>query len=61
MTYTEKDIDKFMEDNKDLMQLLAKQEEVDKLKGMLVNLKQLHETIGQQIRELENEIENQKS
>lgn len=47
MTYTEKDIDKFMEDNKDLMQLLAKQEEVDKLKGMLVNLKQLHETIGQ--------------
>jgi hypothetical protein len=51
---TDKDIDKFMEDNSDLMDMLSKQEEKDKLRYRLQELKNAHELIGQLIEELED-------
>lgn len=55
--YTDKDVDKFMEDNKDLMRDLAKQEEIDKLKDKLKDLKVTHKLMGILIKELEDEIQ----
>lgn len=50
-------IDKFMEENSDLMDDLSKQEEVDKLRNRLKQLKSAHTLFGILIKELEDEIQ----
>ena len=59
--YTDEDVDKFIEDNRGLMDDLTKLEELDKMRNRLQELKSAHELLGILIQELENEIQNQKS
>jgi hypothetical protein len=55
--FTEKDLDEFFEKHKDLMEALARQEEKDKLKWKLNELKEFHAQLGRIVKELEDEIE----
>jgi len=59
-TATAEDIEKFIKENSDMMDMLAKQEEIYKLINRLQELKSTHEIIGKLIRELEDEIQNKK-
>ena len=56
--FSELDMDKFFEDNKDLMEDLANQEEKDKLRSKLDELKVFHAELGLLIVELEYEIKS---
>jgi len=55
--YTDEDVGKFIEDNSDLMDMLAKQEEKDRLRNRLNELKAYNELIAQLIKDLEDEIQ----
>ncbi len=54
---SDEDVDDFMEEHSDLMDMLAKQEEIDKMEIRLAELKTAHNLIGRLIKELEDEIE----
>jgi hypothetical protein len=55
--FTEEDLDKSFEDNRDLMDALARSEEKDKLRWKLNELKEFHKQLGRIIKELEDEIQ----